>query len=423
MECARTVPDRGGVEAPCPGPLQRKGGEQGEEQEEERPDEACQDSRSGLLEDDAVRRYGQAMLQLKEVKRHMIAGSAIQTFDFFIQWHLTERCNLRCRHCYQAADWPLEMPCDDVLREIDGASAMFRAWETEQGIRVNPSIHFTGGEPLLYPGFLDVVRHARESGIRVAVMTNGCRVTDDDARALRDAGVFDVQVSLEGPEPLHDAIRGVGSYRAALKGVQDLVRAGNRVSANVTLSRLNAPLIRETAALARHAGFSSIGFSRLVPCGRGETLFADLLSAEELRAAYADVQSLDGPGFGVVSCDPLATTLRQDAPRADCGLTLSGCSAGFSGVTVGSDGAVMPCRRIGISVGNLRKKSLRQIWATSRTLWKLRDRASYGGRCGGCEWWPSCRGCRAVAYVCSKARGRADLFADDPQCWRGAAGE
>lgn len=358
------------------------------------------------------------MLQLKEVKGNMIAGPAIQTFDFFIQWHLTERCNLRCRHCYQGAGLPPEMPGDEVLREIDGAAEMFRAWETEQGIRVNPSIHFTGGEPLLYPAFHDVVRYARELGIGVAVMTNGCRVTDDDACRMRDAGVFDIQVSLEGPEALHDEIRGKGSFRAALRGAQVLARTGNRVSANVTLSRLNASRIGETAAIARESGFSSIGFSRLVPCGRGKSLFRDLLSAAELRNAYEEVRSLNGPGFPVVSGDPLAATLRLDAPGPDCGLTLSGCSAGFSGVTVASDGAVMPCRRIGIPVGNLKEKSLRQIWATSKTLWRLRDRASYRGRCGACKWWPSCRGCRAVAYACSRARGHADLFADDPQCWR-----
>jgi len=79
---------------------------------------------------------------------------------------------------------------------------------------------------------------------------------------------------------------------------------------------------------------------------------------------------------------------------------------------------VMPCRRIGISVGNLKRKSLRDIWATSRTLWRLRDRDSYKGECGRCSFWPSCRGCRAVAYAWSRARGHADLFADDPQCWR-----
>ena len=86
------------------------------------------------------------MLQLKEVKESIIAGSAIQTFDFFIQWHLTERCNLRCRHCYQARRRPPEMTAGDVMSEIDGAVRMFGAWESEQNIRVTPSIHFTGGE-------------------------------------------------------------------------------------------------------------------------------------------------------------------------------------------------------------------------------------------------------------------------------------
>jgi len=120
----------------------------------------------------------------------------------------------------------------------------------------------------------------------------------------------------------------------------------------------------------------------------------------------------------VVSGDPLAVTLREDAQSPGCELTLSGCSAGFSGVTISCDGTVMACRRTGIPVGHLRKNSLRHIWATSKILWQLRNRASYKGRCGACDLWPSCRGCRAVAYAYSRARGRADLFADDPQCWR-----
>jgi radical SAM protein with 4Fe4S-binding SPASM domain len=358
------------------------------------------------------------MLQLKEVKENIIAGSAIQTFDFFIQWHLTERCNLRCRHCYQGREMPSEMSTGEVLREIDGAAAMFEAWESEQNIRVTPSIHFTGGEPLLYPGFWEVLRHAREVGCGVAVMTNGCLVTDEDARRFRDLGVFEVQVSLEGPEVLHDSIRGRGSFGAALRGGERLSRAGNKVSANVTLSQINSPFVSETVKIARDSGFSGIGFSRLVPCGSGENLLDYLLSPDEIRCVYEEIHSLNSPDFEVVSGDPLAVTLKGDVQPPGCELTLSGCSAGFSGVTISCDGTVMPCRRIGISVGNLRRKSLRQIWATSRTLWNLRNRASYKGKCGECALWPSCRGCRAVAYAHSRARGRADLFADDPQCWR-----
>jgi AdoMet-dependent heme synthase len=295
---------------------------------------------------------------------------------------------------------------------------MFEAWESEQNIRVVPSIHFTGGEPLLYPGFWEAVNHAREACFSVAIMTNGCLVTDEDARRFMDLGVFEVQVSLEGPEALHDDIRGRGSFKAALKGAERLSRAGNKVSANVTLSRVNSPFIGETVKIARESGFAGIGFSRLVPCGSGKNMLAHLLSPAETRLIYEKIHSLNGPDFEVVSGDPLAVTLREGVQPTVCELTLSGCSAGFSGVTICCDGTVMPCRRIGLSVGNIKRKSLRQIWATSQTLWKLRNRASYKGKCGDCALWPSCRGCRAVAYAHSKARGRPDLFADDPQCWR-----
>ena len=91
------------------------------------------------------------MSQVKEVKKHVVAGSATRTFELFIQWHLTERCNLQCRHCYQGWKTIPEMTPDEVKQEIDGADEMFQAWEKEHGILVSPSIHFTGGEPYSLP--------------------------------------------------------------------------------------------------------------------------------------------------------------------------------------------------------------------------------------------------------------------------------
>jgi radical SAM protein with 4Fe4S-binding SPASM domain len=358
------------------------------------------------------------MSQVKEVKERIIAGPAIQTFEFFIQWHLTERCNLRCRHCYQGRKKVEEMSPGEVSNEIDGATEMFQAWEEAHGIRVVPSIHFTGGEPFLYDGLWDVVGHAKAEGYKVALMSNGCLISEEDARRAFDLGVMDIQVSLEGPQALHDRIRGRGSFAAAMKGVQRLAEAGNRVSANVTLSRLNHEKIGETVAAARSAGFHSIGFSRVVPCGRGKSFLKHFLTPPELLTAYEQVSSLNDPEFETASGDPLAGVLSGAAPSPGYSLSLSGCSAGFSGVTITSDGAVMPCRRIGLVAGNLKKNSLRQIWASSPMLWKLRKRESYTGKCGRCDLWASCRGCRAVAYAYSAAQGAPDLFADDPQCWK-----
>lgn len=347
----------------------------------------------------------------------MIAGSAITTFEFFIQWHLTERCNLRCRHCYQGGVTPYEMNSEQIKREIDGATEMFQAWEADYGVKVAPSIHFTGGEPFLYEGLWDVVAYARENGYAVAIMTNGCLVSARDAEQASLLGVSDIQVSLEGEEALHDSIRGNGSFAAMSRGLATLVAAGNRVHANVTLSRLNCDFIEKTVEVAKQIGCHGVGFSRVVPCGRGKALLESLLSAQELRVAYQKISSLNTPAYEVNVGDPLAGTLAAGNTQAGNDLTLAGCSAGFSGVTITSDGSVMPCRRIGLVAGNLREETIREIWAGSELLWQLRKRESYHGRCGSCSYWASCRGCRAVAYAASVARGEPDLFADDPQCW------
>ena len=309
------------------------------------------------------------------------------------------------------------MTAGEAKREIDGATQMFQAWEEEHGIRVSPSIHFTGGEPFLYRGLLDVIAYSKARGYGVAVMTNGCLITKERAKKVSHLGISDIQVSLEGPPALHASIRGRESFHAAAKGVEHLVAAGSRVSGNVTLSRLNFDKIEETVEVAKTIGFYRIGFSRMVPCGRGKALLDQFLTPHELKSAYQKILSMNTPTLEVVSGDPLAGTLSEMPPPSGCNLTLSGCSAGFSGVTVTSDGSVMPCRRIGLVAGNLKKKPLRAIWASSRLFWQLRRRESYRGKCGRCSLWPSCRGCRAVAYAYSSTQGKPDLFADDPQCW------
>jgi radical SAM protein with 4Fe4S-binding SPASM domain len=357
------------------------------------------------------------MSQVKELKECIIAGSAMRRFDFFIQWHLTERCNLHCRHCYQDARRPKEMTAEEVKHQIDGATEMFKAWEGEHGIEVAPSIHFTGGEPFLFDALWEVIEHCRNNGYKTALMTNGTLIRRKDAQKAFSLGVSDIQVSLEGPARLHDAIRGRGSFALASRGVEYLASEGNRVSANMTLSRLNADKIEETVSIAKNLGFCRLGFSRVVPCGTGKSLIESMLSPGELKDAYQRATGLHSPSFEVGSGDPLAGVFSGNIPNSTSDLTLSGCSAAFSGVTICSDGSVMPCRRIGLMAGNLKKNSLRTIWASSKLLWQLRQRESYSGKCGECVRWPSCRGCRAVAYAYSATQGKPDLFADDPQCW------
>ena len=89
------------------------------------------------------------------------------------------------------------------------------------------------------------------------------------------------------------------------------------------------------------------------------------------------------------------------------------CAAGLSTLTVMPNGDVMPCRRMNVVIGNLREKSLFDIWYSSEMLWKLREREKNLKICGKCKNLNVCGGCRAVAFGVT-----GDYFAKDPQCWK-----
>jgi radical SAM protein with 4Fe4S-binding SPASM domain len=227
-----------------------------------------------------------------------------------------------------------------------------------------------------------------------------------------------VQVSLEGRAAVHDGIRGAGSFAAALRGVDNLVAAGVPVTANMTLSRLNAGEVLPLAHFVASRGVRRLGFSRIVPAGRGCELREAALSAAETERLYREIAGTRVPGLEFVTGDPVASCLLWP-PEVDPALDVAvgGCAAGLAGITVLEDGTLLPCRRLPVPIGSIRRDSLREVWADSPVLARLRDRASYRGRCGACARWAACRGCRAIAWAASLADGAADLCADDPQCF------
>ncbi len=318
-------------------------------------------------------------------------------------------------------------------------------WARNYRMDFSPSFNLTGGEPLLRADLFDIIAEAGRRGFEVFLLTNGTIITRQRARALRDAGVRGVQVSIEGPEEVHDSIRGMGSFSQAMWGVKNLLGAGLTVTLNATLSGLNAGRMSEMVALALNMGVQRLGFSRLVPYGRGFGLIREMLSARQVKGVYDGLLSLNAEGLGgngleIVTGDPLASQMKlpsqmklshhEAGGNATGGLATGGsatggctaaggCAAGISGFTILSDGTMTPCRRLPLPLGNVLADSIREVWATSTVLQALRDKGRYSGRCGACRRWADCRGCRAIAYAYSAASngGRGDFLSEDPQCF------
>ncbi len=162
-----------------------------------------------------------------------------QPFDFFIQWHLTERCNLRCAHCYQSGTCKEEVPFSEIRRVIGEVKEMVETWEDAHDLSFSLSYNITGGEPFLRADLFDVLKEIRGNRGDIYLLTNGTLVTPERAQELAAHGVKGVQVSIEGPEKVHDQIRGRGNFSKAVRGVEHLLEAGITVTLNATLSRIN----------------------------------------------------------------------------------------------------------------------------------------------------------------------------------------
>jgi len=147
---------------------------------------------------------------------------------------------------------------------------MIEQWSETYGLTFSSSFNVTGGEPFMRRDIFEVLEEITKHGFEIYLLTNGILVYRDRARMLSELGVKGVQVSIEGPEAVHNSIRGKGSFSSALAGVQRLLDAGLVVTLNTTLSAINSDAFLQMIELCSSLGVQRLGFSRLVPSGRGK---------------------------------------------------------------------------------------------------------------------------------------------------------
>jgi radical SAM protein with 4Fe4S-binding SPASM domain len=322
---------------------------------------------------------------------------------FFLQWHITDRCNLRCAHCYR--DAPKEdLPRDDLAAILENFLE-FREDLPQEKTR----IQFCGGEPFLSEHLPFLLEAAARHGIAARILSNGTLIDLARVAMLKETKCRIVQLSVEGPHAIHDAIRGPGTFEAVIGAARLLKESGIQVTLAMTLSRRSLPGLGQVLDLAAREA-DRIGFHRLVPCGAGAAMRDDLLGAAELRDAYRRIDDFAGghPELDIPRRDPLWHAFFGRFCLAD---HLAGCSIGWGGVCIESNGDVYPCRRLPVRIGNALERPLLEIWGCEE-LAALRDRDRLKGRCGGCLMRKQCGGCRAVAAAVS-----GDPLAEDPQCF------
>ena len=162
----------------------------------------------------------------------------------------------------------------------------------------------------------------------------------------------------------------------------------------------------------------------LVPVGCGVQIAQDqMLTAAEVEewlrwVAKKDqegplpLKAICAPHYFRVEYEGSGTACRATTdPPPEISTDRKGCLAGLHMCFITHKGDVYPCGYLPLSAGNLREKSLRDIWDNSELFRSLRDSSLLKGRCGACDFKDVCGGCRARGLY-----AHGDVLAEEPFC-------
>jgi radical SAM/SPASM domain protein of ACGX system len=337
---------------------------------------------------------------------------------FSFQWHITDECDQRCKHCYifsentckklDAMDWEqMQATFDNCLDFC----------ETYQRL---PYFYITGGDPILHPDFWKLLGLMKEHNIPFTILGNPFHLTDEVCSRLKEYGCQKYQVSLDGMRETHDWFRKPGSFDITLEKIGCINRAGIRSVVMTTVSGTNIKEIPDIIDTVVEAGVNVFAFARYCPTSEEKDTGMTPQEYRELLAV-CDKKFKEYEAAGCKTYfnkkDHLWTLYEYETGTfripedADPDMIYGGCNCGNCHLTILPTGDVYACRRVQNSkVANVFEDRLAEVWVCQMEQYRQYDRFQ---KCSKCELKAWCRGCPAVA-----SGKNGDFYAEDPQCWK-----
>jgi len=322
-----------------------------------------------------------------------------------VVFNCTNRCNLRCLHCYSFSD----STCTESQLTTADAKRLL-----EQLAEINcPVVLFSGGEPCLREDLFELLTEARRLNLRAVLSTNGTLIDSAVATKLADVGVSYVGVSIDGPEDFHDEFRKVkGCFKAAVTGIRNCQAVGLRTGLRFTITKANGQYVPFIFELAAEINVRRVCFYHLIRSGRAAELTepatveqtraaVDLIiekTAEAVKAGAVDEvltvdNHADGP-YLLMKLQQLDAAGFEDAKKLL--LANGGNKVGEKIAAVGPDGSVYADQFWrNYTLGNIKDKTFSDIWynANEPVLAKLRNKTGFAAeKCTRCKWFDYCKG-------------------------------
>lgn len=339
-----------------------------------------------------------------------------------VQWHITNQCGNRCRHCYMSGS---EGDTDNTTLTTRNLLRVFdRLLEFEHAYNARFT-HFTitGGDPLLREDWPKLVSLLHKHKRKVGMMVNPETLTPENLKKLTDNGIRHLQLSLDGRQNVHDKFRAKGSFFRTIGAIERLSDYGMSAHVMFTLfpeNRLElVPLLRFIAEET-----SACAFNFDVGCFTGNATGLDqgITPAElhRLLDLYLDEKERlfkCGHRLRIGEKTNLMKPARHNRTefhpiQSKTPHVFSGCLCGWKGICILSNGSALACRRLPLKIGKLPDQSFEEIFLGNSLMRQFRRPRSFKD-CGKCDFYSVCRGCPAATHSLTQ-----DCFSKNPLCFR-----
>ena len=308
---------------------------------------------------------------------------------------LTSKCNLRCRYCYNQSGERTEYL--DYEQLVSFLERIKPYWVNEK-----KEVFLSGGEPLLYKNYVNVIIETKKMGYDVYLVTNGCLLTFGIMKKIYPY-IKGVQISLDGCSPdIHDYFRGKGSFIKTVTNIKLFSDEMKKlIRTRISIGRTNYSSVPEYIEYCYSLGIAGVQFGLIRKQGRGRDhyeLTYELTTDEIYHLKFAideKKQLLATFGFevGLFDVEGGNCILAEGNPLID--------------MRIDSVGNIYPCHgfySVEYKMGNIFTDTVDQIFKGENTceiFESIKKRRYSLQDCERCMWRERiCHGgCPAVAYM------------------------
>lgn len=299
----------------------------------------------------------------------------------YVQWIATHKCNFRCPNCGGGARVPQrdELSTNEIIHAIDDLANL--------GCRF---LSAAGGEAILREDIFVVLKYAKSKGISIGIITNGYAIKEY-TKQIEELNLDSIVVSIDGYGENHDRIRNMpGSYQRCLESLDFFCKVGIPIIGTYTVTSeeniSDIPMIVEDV---QRFGSTRHGLQLIIPEGRAvERKNSSLLVKKILRLILKtkkknfSLEASEGLGY----LGPLEGKVRP---------YYFFCGCGWNTFTVMANGDIMGCPLFDFSnysEGNIRQKSLINIWWSEFSRFREVSFSELPKICKACAYVMLCRG-------------------------------